>query len=1321
MECFMKKIKKFALGLIAFHTFEKTVTTQDVVVKVDDLLPNGNKEKCTGIASIFLTILMFLILFPIISLAQAVSGITGVVTDSSGALIPGAQVLLVDTKTSRELTTTTNDQGVYTFNNVQPGAGYRITFTGQGFQTLVINDVQLGIGRTETYNATLTAGQISATVEVTSTSGDATLNTTDASIGNVIGERQLRELPIQLRDNPASLIGLQPGVIGTNVGAYASTANESDINRETNRIGSVTGSRADQGNITVDGIDSNDVTTGQAFVTIGNLPIDSVQEFRAITANPGASEGRSSGGQIQLATRSGTNDFHGSLREYFRTDKTAANSFFNNINGIARPKLERHQFGGSFSGPLPFFNFGEGGPMFRSGKDRLFFFFDYEGRRDHSEATATRTVPLQHFREGRIGYINNTCASIPIAQVRLDLTPQCISFLTPAEAASLDPRGIGVNQELLSFINNRYPQANDLTGGNGINTGFFRFNAPFYVKNNTYTTRIDGNINNNQRVFGRLTLTRNDQTNALRLFPDDEDAQKLLDKSYQLVGGHTWVITPSITNQATVGVSRQKWDFPVAPSAAYPNNFTFGPLTDPYADISFQNRDVIVPTLRDDVTWTTGSHTIQFGGQFKPIRQKSSLISSFNFATIGIGGNTTSLNTAAGVPSLRPANIRPNSTTATTSYDAAFTFLLGRLASLDTNFVYDTAGNPLPLATGSKRDYVYNEFEPYVQDNWKVRNDLTLNLGLRWHFYPAPYEKNGFQSGNDVDFQEIIDRRVQNAAAGISGDAAVPILSYNLIGKGNNGRPMFEPDYNNFAPRIGFAYNPSFSDGLLGSIFGDRKTVVRGGFSKVYDRVGGALSFVQDQLGYLFDNQASRTFGNINPRTALLNDPRFTGINTLPVQNVAPTITRPFTPDPHGLAESQFNYAIAQNFEIPYSYTWSFGVQRELPGNFLLDVSYVGRRGRKLFAQSDASQIVDFKDPASGQFMLSAFNALQDQLNANGEITPIPWIENQVGQAAFATYGASCNQFNLGANCTELVANFVPDLAQVGGTADLVATLFANGLLNSNVGLASQFAVNAYITNQGSSQYDGMLVSLQKRFSKGFQFGANYTWSHAIDNQSSVANVTRQGLLANALDPNVGRGDADFDIRHLFNANGIWDLPFGRGRAFGNEMPKWLDAVVGGWTVSGIFAARSGLPLTAYSGAWSVTVFSADNVGVPAVLTGDRSIFGADIHDEGTGIQYFADPAAVQDALRYPRHGEVGNRNIFRGQAFWNIDMALAKRFNMPWSENHRLTIRAEAYNLTNSNFFGPPNLAFGTSTFGRITTSQSTPRELQFAIRYDF
>ena len=1273
---------------------------------------NKNRRHATKITHL-IVVSLFLLLFPVLTFAQAVSGVTGVVTDAGGAIIPGAQVLLLDTKTSRELTTTANDQGVYIFNNVPPGSGYRLTFTKQGFQTLVINDVQLNIGKTETHDAQLTAGQLSETVTVTSTTGDVTLNTTDASIGNVIGERQLRELPIQIRSSPAALIGLQPGVIGNNVG----TGN-------TNRVGSVTGARADQGNITVDGIDANDVTTGQAFATVANAPIDSIQEFRAVSTNPNASEGRSSGGQIQLATKSGTNEFHGSARIYYRSDKFAANSFFNNRNNVPRPGLQRRQFGGSLGGPLYIPGFGEDSPMWIAGKDRLFFFVDFEGRRDDSQGANSRTVPLQHYREGRIAYVlansTTTGAACP-ANARLDTRADCIGFLSTAQIATLDPRGVGANQALLAFINSRYPQANDLTGGDGINTGLFRFNAPNQRADNIVTGRIDGIINDAQKMFGRMTVTRRASTNAFQQFPGDQDAVTFNDKSYSWVVGHSWAISSRLFNQATVGVSKSVNIFTPAEAASFPNSFNAGGvLTSPYASLSYQDRNVTVPTIRDDMTWNRGSHSFQFGGQFKPIRQVPSLTNDFNFVSLGIGGGTPSLNA-----SLRPANIRAGSVA---GYDAAFAYLLGRYASITTNFVYDPQGNAAPLGTGRTRNYAYNEYELYLQDNWKVRNDLTLNLGVRWQYYAPPYEQNGFQSGANVeDFEELLQIRVQNAQNGIAGAASEPLLSYDLIGKANNGRPIYEGDKNNFAPRFGFAYSPTFKGGLLGTVFGDRKTSLRGGFSLVYDRVGGAITFLQDQSTYIFDSSAATTFGTADPRLSLLNDPRFTGLTTLPVQNTAPAVNTPVTPFiqngvPRGLALNQGNYVVDSDFQIPYSYQWSFGIQRELPGNFLLDVSYVGRAGRKLWTQSDSAQVLNFRDPASGQYMFDAFNSLQTQIQtylaANPgattvPVTPQPWIENQVRLAPNAA--VFCPNPN---TCTQFLVNNFRENFRIGSTGPLIRSLALNNLLRPNVGMSAQFAANAFVTNAGYSDYNGLLVSLQKRFSRGFTFDVNYTWSHAIDNQSTITNTVFGGLIADVLNPEAGKGDADFDVRHLFNANGIWEIPIGRTRAWGTNMPRWLDAFVGGWNVSGIFTARSGLPIQGGSGAFTLNL----GVGNPPVLIGDRSAFVADIREEGGGIQYFADPAAAQAALRFPRHGEAGSRNIFRSPSFWNLDMAVSKRFQMPWSETHRLTIRAEAFNVTNSvSFDAPASLTLGSSTFGRITGTLSNPRELQFAIRYDF
>ena len=1259
---------------------------------------------------------LLLLLFPSLISAQgtgSTSSVTGIVTDTSGAVISGATVTLADTKTSKELTTTTDEQGVYRFNQVPPGQGYKLTFTSAGFQTLIINDVALGVGTTETHNAQMPVGAVSGEVEVTS-SGEATLNTTDASIGNVIEERRLKELPIQFRGSPASLIGLQPGVVGANVGTGA-----------INRVGSVTGARADQGNITVDGIDANDQATGQAFATTGNAPIDAIQEFRTVSTNPGASEGRSSGGQVELITKSGTNEFHGSLREFNRTAATAANTFFNNKNGVERPQLTRNQFGGSLGGPLYLPRFGEGGKPYISGKDRLFFFFDYEGRRDAQGVSYLRIVPLQQVRNGQLAYLNSTAGCTTGA--RLNTAPQCISFLTPAQIAALDPQGIGVSQALLNFINQRYPLPNDLTAGDGINTGGFRFNAPSLRADNNYTARVDWNVTSKQRIFGRLSkisALQTDTANATSVaqqFPGDPETSQIVTGDYAWVIGHTWIATPNLVNQATGGISKSILEFPNNFHPASPESYTFGLITNPYANINTQNRKVPVWTFRDDLTWARGSHNIQLGGSLKLISQQTSLVSDYNFPIIGLGGNTLSLNT-----SLRPANLG-SGTARSNNYDAAYAFLLGVIPSVTTRFNYDNSGGTFPLGTGRNRDWRYNEYEFYGQDSWKVRSNLSITYGVRWQVYPAPYEANGFQSIQNLSFDTLFNQRVANAAAGIAGPTSEPFLVYDLGGKGNNARPFYKTDWNNFAPRLSFAYNPSFKDGFLGKLFGDRKMVIRGGGSVTYDRPGGGITFLQDQSTYIFDTLVTNNFPAADARAALLNDPRFIGINSVPIQNGAPTVTRPFTPNVVngvgvGTANQGLNYAVDPNFKIPYSLQYSFGFQRELPGNFILEASYVGRQARKLFTLADASQILDFKDAASGQFMLAAFNALQSQLNGSGVTTPQPWFENQINAARADRGLVPCLQ-RFGVSCTDVVAGNFGSLVSIGDTSDTVQALYANGLLRPNVGLSSQFGTNAFVTNKGSSSYNGLLISLRKRFSKGLQFDVNYTLSNSIDNQSTVANtVTSGGLICDATNLRVCRGPSDFDIRHLFNANGIWELPFGRGHALGGNAPGWLNQIIGGWTFTGIFNARSGLPFSLATVSWPRSfIFDGAN-GVPAVITGNASALRPSIHNAPDGtIQFFADPEAARAATSYPSHGDIGNRNFLRSTPFWTLDTALLKNFKLPWSETQRLQIRWEMYNAFNNNAFGIPDTDIGSTTFGQVTTSQSAARVMQFGIRYDF
>ncbi|MBD0370153.1 MAG: TonB-dependent receptor [Pyrinomonadaceae bacterium] len=1285
-----------------------------------------------------LVISLLLLLCPALALGQATassSAVTGIVTDQTGAVIPGATVKLTDPKTGQERTTTTNDQGVYTFTQVPPGRGYTLTFTNTGFQTLTITEVALGVGITETQNAQMTPGEVGASVTVTS-GGETTLNTTDASIGNVIDERRLRELPIQIRNSPAALIGLQPGVVGNNVGTGTA-----------NRVGSTTGSRADQGNITVDGIDANDQATGQFASTVGNAPIDSIQEFRAVSTNPNAAEGRSSGGQVELITKSGTNDFSGNVREYNRTSATAANNYFNNSLGrdpvtgnpkVPTPKLIRNQFGGSLGGPIK--------------RDKLFFFQDAEFRKDIQEVSYLRIVPLPHFRAGGLAYIrsgNNNAGQPCPTNARLNgPSPECVVTLTAAQVAALDPRGIGASPALLQFINGRYPLPNDLSAGNGVNTGGFRFNAPSTRNDKTFVTRIDWNATDRQKIFGRFNIARRQQTDTVNTvaaqFPGDPESGQIIVRDYSWAVGHTWAITPAVVNQATVGASRSGLLFPSPFKPTFPNEYTFGSgqssgtlLSAPFAGIDEQNRFVTTPTIRDDVTWTKGSHTLSFGGVFKPIKNVTGLTNDFNFVSIGLGGLTSTLNA-----SLRPANIGGGSRT--TNYDVAFAFLLGRFSSISTNFVYDVNGTPSPPGTGKTRDFRYNEYEAYFQDNWRMRSDLTLTYGTRYQYYSPPYEKNGFQACNDIDYNNLVSIRFRNAANGVGNETSEPFLRYDLCGKGNNAKAFYEPDLNNFAPRIAVAWNPSFKDGFMGSIFGDRKTVVRLGANVQFDRIASAVTFIQDQISYLFDNNATRQFGSpVSATTALLNDPRFGGINVLPIQNVPPTITRPITPFvdafgfPTGNEESATNYAIAQNFKTPYSIQYSVGFQRELPGNFLIDVSYVGRQGRQLFTQADAAQILDFRDPASGQTLQQAFNLIQAQaleqirtsvnhtINA-ATITPQPFFENQINAAAIRFFGGTCQQV-FGVTCTRLMVANTASLIPIGDLSDTVSFLQAVGLLNPNVGLSGQFATNAYITNLGSSSYNGMLVSVRRRFAQGLQFDFNYTLSHAIDNQSSIANTVFGGLVCDIRNLRVCRGNSDFDIRHLVNANFIYELPFGKGRMFASDASGVLENIVGGWTVTGIFTARSGLPFNLTTSSFPVGfVFNS-----PAVITGANptDLIGQ-INTTGSGqVQFFQNPTTIFEsinplagAVRNPFGGEIGNRNVLRGPSFWNVDLAVLKNFKMPWSENHRLQLRWEMYNAFNHTNFALPSTNINSSAgFGLITATANAAREMQFAIRYEF
>jgi len=408
--------------------------------------------------------------------AQEFAGLVGTVTDESGGAVGKATVTLVNTRTGATTESQSNETGFYRFVQLPPGPGYELKVSKDGFKSITISNLYLAVATNRTQDIQLAIGTITQTVQVQS-EGSVSLDTTDATIGNNFDLRAVSSLPNEFRGNAANLLRLQPAVVSAN------QTNNLDDNG-LSRNGSVAGGRADQNNIVVDGIDASDFSFGQAFRQVAPTPVDAIQEFRTEVANPLADQGRGSGAQTIITTKSGTNDWHGNAREYHRNTITEANDFFNNKNGVPRPALIRNQFGGSVGGPIK--------------RDKLFFFFDYDARRDASQTPVTATVPLDNVRNGQIAYINN--GTNPVTGRPCDAsstqaaTPACISFASPQALASLDPCSNpgtaqgpctvtgsaggaavtpGFNPGLLALFNSRYPHANDLSAGDGINTGGF--------------------------------------------------------------------------------------------------------------------------------------------------------------------------------------------------------------------------------------------------------------------------------------------------------------------------------------------------------------------------------------------------------------------------------------------------------------------------------------------------------------------------------------------------------------------------------------------------------------------------------------------------------------------------------------------------------------------------------------------------------------------------------------------------------------------------------------------------------------------------------
>jgi hypothetical protein len=947
-----------------------------------------------------------------LTLAFAQTGTTslrGTVLDKSGAAIVGAKVVLTNEAQGSSREATTDNSGAYEFPALPPGS-YSMTIERSGFRKFEHKNIELLVNVPGTENATLEVGSASETVEVSAQA--AIINTTDASLGTAFNEGQIKQLPMEGRNVP-DLLSLQAGV------AY--TGNRPDINKDTDtRSGAVNGARSDQSNITLDGVDVNSDTKGYAFTSVLPITADSVQEFRVTTSNYNADEGRSSGAQVALVTKSGTNNFHGSLYEYHRNTVTTANDYFVKLAQIQTcqandiplsegqcnkaPTLIRNIFGGSLGGPIL--------------KDRFFFFLNYEGSRQVQQQSVVRIVPSDAMRDGVIIYpcaVVTDCPGGVVNGVSGQHSVQPGYFgLTPTQIQGMDPQaGVGISSNVMIPYLSTFPHANDNSVGDGLNYQGYRFPGPASINNNWYIARIDFNItkNANQSLFWRGGL-RNDTNNGVPYLPNQAPETTTLNFSKGFSLGYSAVIHSNLVNNFRWGFTRESIGNVGNQNTQYVYfrglNDNSTPNNSSLAVTDTNSYQVPVQNFTDDVSWVKGKHTLQFGMNINILRNPNSTIAnSFSYATTnaswldtaalantGVVGHfdpycSTSGNPANGCydPSANPnephyPQVDPSFGN---NYDYPMASLLGMITQV--NAVYNITSKGTTLAQGApvNRRFAADSYEFYGQDSWKVTPTVTLNFGLRYSLFSPPWETNGQQVVSNQNLTTWFNNRGIGMSQGVPANQAPPI-SFDLGGPANNAPGFYKWDTKDFAPRLAVAWAPSGNSGLWKALVGQGgQTTIRAGVGIVYDRIGPSLLATFDANGsFGLSSNLTNGGGIQTPATA----PRITGltgIESIPTQDLTggqmyapePPTTFPQTfPSGNATGAYAVYWGMDSNLKTPYSYTADFSVGRELGHNYSFEVSYVGRFSHRLLSQEDVAAPLDLVDPKTHIDYYTAVGAL---------------------------------------------------------------------------------------------------------------------------------------------------------------------------------------------------------------------------------------------------------------------------------------------------------------------------------------------------------
>ncbi len=789
------------------------------------------------------------------------------------------------------------------------------------------------------------------------------------------------------------------------------------------------------------------------------------------------------------------------------------------------------------------------------------------------------------------------------------------------------------------------------------------------------------------------------------------------------------MLTPSLVSTFRYGFTRAGGETTGVLNSNYSQFRGFDPL---YGTSTGLARIVPVHTITQDFSWNRGAHDIRFGAI---VRLISNMSTNYAHSFSSASSNPSWLKGAG-------ADYTPSSLGISKgdlqSYQYGMAALLGIEVQGTGNYNYTVNGTLLPVGAPVMRDFVNHEGEMYIEDTWKATRNFTVTGGLRLSLMPPVYEANGQQASTNIPLSQWLNQRAVLAEAGVP-DTGAGLITF-IPANGPGGRPMY-PFHANWAPRLALAYSPQAESGLSKFFFGGPgKSSIRAGAGMYYDVIGQPLAQTFDATAFGLASTLTSPPNILSTSQA----PRFTSFFTVPSQIVPPPPPGglPRTYPTSGSGSFAITNSIDDNLKAPYSIALDFSIGRDFGHGFFVQGSYVGRLSRHSLINRDLAMPTNLRDPKSGQTYFQAMTQLAQLIDIQhvpvANLPKIPFFENMWATAAGHGFTATqvwAKDYLENSNQGDFT-NVLND-ADNSANCNPGGTLFTSKNTINEVGCGiygpfmmfdPQFSALSAYSSIGIGDYHAMQWTVRKRFSGGLQFDVNYTWSKSIDLGSNVeSGGSFSGFILNTWNPSQERAVSSYDTTHAVNAFMVWQVPFGRGRRFGDHVNRVLDFLAGGWQLTATYRQTSGLPFSINNGQrwptnWEVDANATPSGNpMPPIVSAHNApaIIGAG------GPNLWTDPLTAFNAFTETMAGQSGSRNTLRGDGFFDIDTGIAKSFTMPWSERQKLQIRGEAFNVTNSVRFDIPAFAnsnlLAEGSFGKLNSQLGTPRQMQFAMRFTF